>query len=83
MGMRNGCNHPMGPLQVADLIGLDTTLAVAESLYAEFKDQLYAPPPLLTRMVEANLLGRKTHRGFYDYHQSVSERREHRRRRAK
>ncbi|HEY4334221.1 MAG TPA: 3-hydroxybutyryl-CoA dehydrogenase [Ilumatobacteraceae bacterium] len=67
VGMIEGCNHPMGPLHLADLIGLDTTLAVAESLYAEFKEPLYAPPPLLSRMVEANLLGRKTERGFFAY----------------
>lgn len=67
-GMVTGCAHPMGPLALADLIGLDTTMAVSESLYEEFKEQLYAPPPLLARMVEAGLLGRKTGRGFYDYH---------------
>jgi 3-hydroxybutyryl-CoA dehydrogenase len=66
-GMMKGCHHPMGPLRLTDLIGLDTTLAVAESLYEEFKEQLYAPPPLLSRMVEADLLGRKTGHGFYDY----------------
>ena len=66
-GMVEGCNHPMGPLALADLIGLDTTQAVAESLYEEFKEPLYAPPPMLSRMVEAGLLGRKTDRGFYDY----------------
>jgi 3-hydroxybutyryl-CoA dehydrogenase len=66
-GMVEGCNHPMGPLRLADLIGLDTTTAVAESLYAEFKEPLYAAPPLLSRMVEAGLLGRKSGRGFYDY----------------
>ena len=66
-GMVEGCNHPMGPLRLTDLIGLDTTMAVAESLYAEFKEPLYASPPLLSRMVEAGLLGRKTGRGFYDY----------------
>jgi 3-hydroxybutyryl-CoA dehydrogenase len=66
-GMVEGCNHPMGPLHLTDLIGLDTTLAVAESLYEEFKEPLYAPPPMLSRMVEAGLLGRKTGRGFYDY----------------
>ncbi len=66
-GMVTGCAHPMGPLALADLIGLDTTMAVAESLYEEFKEQLYAPPPLLARMVEAGLLGRKAGRGFYDY----------------
>ena len=66
-GMVLGCNHPMGPLALADLIGLDTTMAVAESLYEEFKEQLYAPPPLLSRMCDAGLLGRKTRRGFYNY----------------
>ena len=66
-GMVEGCAHPMGPLHLADLIGLDTTMAVAESLYTEFKEQLYAPPPLLSRMVEAGLLGRKSGRGFYVY----------------
>ena len=69
-GMVEGCNHPMGPLHLADLIGLDTTLAVADSLYTEFKEPLYAPPPLLSRMVEAGLLGRKAGRGFYDYHRA-------------
>lgn len=66
-GMIEGCSHPMGPLKLTDLIGLDTTLAVAESLYEEFKEPLYAPPPLLSRMVDAGLLGRKAGRGFYDY----------------
>jgi 3-hydroxybutyryl-CoA dehydrogenase len=66
-GMTQGCAHPMGPLALADLIGLDTTMAVAESLYEEFKEPLYAPPPLLSRMVEAGLLGRKTGRGFHSY----------------
>ncbi len=66
-GMVEGCSHPMGPLRLTDLIGLDTTLAVAESLYSEFKEPLYAPPPLLSRMVDAGLLGRKSGRGFYDY----------------
>jgi 3-hydroxybutyryl-CoA dehydrogenase len=67
MGMVKGCAHPMGPLHLADLIGLDTTMAVANSLYEEFKEPLYAPPPLLARMVEAGLFGRKSGRGFYDY----------------
>jgi 3-hydroxybutyryl-CoA dehydrogenase len=66
-GMVLGCNHPMGPLALADFIGLDTTLAAARSLYEEFKEPLYAPPPMLSRMVEAGLLGRKTGRGFYVY----------------
>jgi 3-hydroxybutyryl-CoA dehydrogenase len=69
-GMVEGCNHPMGPLHLADLIGLDTTQAVAESLYEEFKEPLYAPPPLLSRMVEAGLLGRKSGRGFFEYSRS-------------
>ena len=58
---------PLGPLALTDLIGLDTTQAVAQSMYAEFKEPLYAPPPLLLRMVEAGLLGRKAGRGFFDY----------------
>ncbi|HEX3425375.1 MAG TPA: 3-hydroxybutyryl-CoA dehydrogenase [Acidimicrobiales bacterium] len=66
-GMVEGCAHPMGPLALTDLIGLDTTMAVAVSLYEEFKEPLYAPPPLLSRMVSAGLLGRKTGRGFYSY----------------
>ena len=66
-GMVLGCAHPLGPLALSDLIGLDTVQAVAESLYDEFKEQLYAPPPLLLRMVDAGLLGRKTGRGFFTY----------------
>ena len=66
-GMVNGAAHPMGPLTLSDLIGLDTMLFVAESLFEEFREARYAPPPLLKRMVEAGLLGRKTGRGFYDY----------------
>jgi len=66
-GMVEGCAHPMGPLALADLIGIDTTQAVAQSLYDEFKEPLYAPPPLLSRMAEAGLLGRKTGQGFYSY----------------
>ncbi|MFF2929720.1 3-hydroxybutyryl-CoA dehydrogenase [Streptomyces mirabilis] len=68
-GMELGCAHPMGPLKLADLIGLDTVASIAESLYDEFKEPLYAPPPLLQRMVEAGLLGRKTGRGFHVYGQ--------------
>ena len=67
-GMVEGCSHPMGPLALADMIGLDTIEAVADSMYAEFKEPLYAPPPLLSRMVEAGLLGRKVGRGFFNYH---------------
>ncbi|MFJ3234245.1 3-hydroxybutyryl-CoA dehydrogenase [Streptomyces sp. NPDC086787] len=66
-GMELGCAHPMGPLRLADLIGLDTVASIAESLYEEFREPLYAPPPLLQRMVEAGLLGRKTGRGFHAY----------------
>jgi 3-hydroxybutyryl-CoA dehydrogenase len=66
-GMVRGAAHPMGPLSLADLIGLDTTMAVAQSLYEEFKEPLFAPPPLLSRMVDAGLLGRKSGRGFRNY----------------
>ncbi len=66
-GMVKGCAHPMGPLALADLIGLDTLLAVSQSLYEEFRDPSSVAPALLNRMVEAGLLGRKTGRGFYDY----------------
>jgi 3-hydroxybutyryl-CoA dehydrogenase len=66
-GMVQGCAHPQGPLALTDLIGLDTTAAVAQSMYEEFKEPLYAPPPLLLRMVDAGLLGRKTGRGFFPY----------------
>jgi 3-hydroxybutyryl-CoA dehydrogenase len=66
-GMVLGCAHPMGPLRLADLIGLDTLLAVSESLYEEFRDPGSVAPALLNRMVEAGLLGRKSGRGFYDY----------------
>jgi 3-hydroxybutyryl-CoA dehydrogenase len=66
-GMKEGCAHPMGPLALADLIGLDTVAAIAQSMYEEFKEPLYAAPPLLSRMVDAGLLGRKVGRGFHDY----------------
>ncbi|MGC1418844.1 MAG: 3-hydroxybutyryl-CoA dehydrogenase [Acidimicrobiales bacterium] len=66
-GMVVGCAHPMGPLALTDLIGLDTTLAVAESLYEEFKEPHLAPPPLLSRMTQAGLLGRKSGQGFFAY----------------
>ena len=62
-----GCAHPMGPLALTDLIGLDTAAAVAVSMYEETKEQLYAPPALLLRKVEAGDLGRKTGRGFFTY----------------
>jgi 3-hydroxybutyryl-CoA dehydrogenase len=66
-GMRLGCGHPMGPLTLCDFIGLDVLYAVCDSLYEEFKQPEYAPPPLMKRMVAAGRLGRKTGRGFYDY----------------
>ncbi len=66
-GMRLGCGHPMGPLTLADFIGLDVLLAIAESLYAEHRRTELAPPPLLRRMVVAGRLGRKSGRGFYAY----------------
>jgi 3-hydroxybutyryl-CoA dehydrogenase len=66
-GMVEGCGHPMGPLALADLVGLDTVMGVAETLYSEHREQLFAPPPLLKRLVAAGLLGRKTGRGLYSY----------------
>jgi len=66
-GMRLGCNHPIGPLALADLIGLDTMLAVMNVFYDGFKDPKYRPAPLLKEMVDAGRLGRKTGRGFYGY----------------
>jgi 3-hydroxybutyryl-CoA dehydrogenase len=66
-GMVLGCAHPMGPLALSDLIGLDTLQSVAESMHDEFHDPSGVSPPLLNRMVEAGLLGRKTGRGFYNY----------------
>jgi 3-hydroxyacyl-CoA dehydrogenase len=66
-GMRLGCNHPIGPLALADLIGLDVMLAVMNVFYADFNDPKYRPAPLLKEMVAAGYLGRKTRRGFYRY----------------
>ena len=66
-GMKLGCGHPMGPLQLADFIGLDVLYSVCDSLYEEFKRDEYAPPPLMKRMVVSGHLGRKTGRGFYEY----------------
>jgi 3-hydroxybutyryl-CoA dehydrogenase len=65
--MKGGCNFPMGPLELLDLVGLDTSLAILEALYEEFRDPNYAPAPLLRRMVSAEKLGRKSRQGFYDY----------------
>ena len=65
--MKGGCNFPMGPLELLDLVGLDTSLAILDALYAEFRDPNYAPAPLLRRMVSAERLGRKAGVGFYDY----------------
>ncbi|TGB14497.1 3-hydroxybutyryl-CoA dehydrogenase [Streptomyces sp. MZ04] len=66
-GMVLGCSHPLGPLKLVDLVGLDTVAGIAASLYQEFKEPLYAPPPLLLRMVETGRHGRKTGQGFYTY----------------
>ncbi len=66
-GMRLGCNHPIGPLALADMIGLDVMLAVMNVFYADFNDPKYRPAPLLKEMVAAGYLGRKTKRGFYPY----------------
>jgi 3-hydroxybutyryl-CoA dehydrogenase len=66
-GVRLGLNHPMGPLQLADLVGLDTILFIANALYDELKDPKFAPPTLLKKMVAAGWLGRKTGKGFYQY----------------
>jgi 3-hydroxybutyryl-CoA dehydrogenase len=67
ISMKQAANHPMGPLEVVDFIGLDTELSVAETLYEETKDHKYAPPVLLRKMVTAGWLGRKAGKGFYDY----------------
>jgi 3-hydroxybutyryl-CoA dehydrogenase len=62
-----GLSHPMGPLKLSDLVGLDTLKLIADSMFSEFKEPLYGPPPLLQRMVEAGQLGKKSGRGFYSY----------------
>ena len=65
--MRLGCGHPMGPIELLDFVGLDTTLAIAETFFAAFGEARYAAPPLLRQMVLAGRLGRKSGRGFYDH----------------
>jgi len=69
VAMKLGCGHPMGPLTLLDFIGLDTAVLIADIMFEEFKETRFAPPPLLRRMVEAGLFGRKSGRGFYDYSQ--------------
>jgi 3-hydroxybutyryl-CoA dehydrogenase len=69
-GMKLGCGHPMGPLTLCDFIGLDVLYSVCDSLYEEFKEPAYAPPPLLKRMVASGRIGRKAGRGFYEYERS-------------
>jgi len=66
-GMELGCGHPMGPLKLLDFVGLDTTYAIAEIMFAEYREKRFAPPPLLKRMVLAGRHGRKSGRGFYEY----------------
>jgi len=66
-GMQLGCGHPMGPLTLLDFVGIDTTLFIANIMFEEFHEKRFAPPPLLKRMVQAGLHGRKSGRGFYDY----------------
>lgn len=66
-GMRLGCGHPMGPLTLLDFVGLDTTYSIANIMFDEFRERRFAPPPLLKRMVQAGMLGKKAGRGFYDY----------------
>jgi 3-hydroxybutyryl-CoA dehydrogenase len=66
-GMKLGCGHPMGPLALADFIGLDVLYAIGDSLYEEFKQTEYAPPPLLKRLVASGRIGRKANRGIYNY----------------
>jgi 3-hydroxybutyryl-CoA dehydrogenase len=65
--MQLGCGYPMGPLTLLDFVGLDTTYKIAEIMFAEYREQRYAPPPLLKRMVLAGMNGRKSGKGFYDY----------------
>ena len=73
-GMRLGCAHPMGPFELLDYVGLDTTYAIAEIMFAEYREKRFAPPPLLKRMVLAGRYGRKSGRGFYEYDDKGSRR---------
>lgn len=66
-GMMLGCGHPMGPLTLLDFVGIDTTYYIANIMFDEYREQQYAPPPLLKKMVQAGYLGRKSGKGFYDY----------------
>jgi len=68
-GMKLGCGHPMGPLTLLDFVGLDTTYYIANIMFDEFREKRFAPPPLLKRMVQAGMHGRKSGKGFYDYSQ--------------
>src|SRR5438874_4959249 len=65
--MQLGCGYPMGPLTLLDFVGLDTTYKIADIMFAEYREQKYAPPPLLKRMVLAGMYGKKSGKGFYDY----------------
>jgi len=67
MGMRFGCNHPMGPLMLVDFIGLDVLVKGATSMFEEYRDKRYAPPPILKKMVTMGYLGLKSRKGFYDW----------------
>jgi 3-hydroxybutyryl-CoA dehydrogenase len=71
--MKLGCGHPMGPLELLDFVGLDTTYYIANIMVDEFKEKRFAPPPLLRRMVLAGHLGRKSGRGFYEYAERANE----------
>jgi 3-hydroxybutyryl-CoA dehydrogenase len=65
--MKLGCGHPMGPFALADIVGLDVTFQIIQTLYREFRDPYYAPAPMLEHLVQAGYLGRKATRGFYPY----------------